>query len=480
MATPPLPGIEHVVLLMFENRSFDNVLGALYPATPDGGGVPAGFSNPWPGHPDVAAWNAAVGSAASTIPYPDPNELFANMQVQIHEYGPMKGFVADYATAGTREHPVNPPNVMQYYLPANVPVTSALAKAYMASDRYFASGPVQTWPNRLFSLCGTPGFDPRTKRAYLDNTEYPGISDLIPIAGQLHYLSIFEQLDRAGKSWKVYFDDEEPISALIHYVWTHWWKVECGGNVWPLSYTDEPWCPHTFFDDVKSGRLPSFSLLEPRYQMDSAWGPQAPTSNHPGSSSATDDDDAPISVTCGERLLANVYNALASQPDLFAKTLLVVTYDEHGGVFDHVYPPGARTPYFPSDGVVGWDYSAYGVRVPALFINPYVTSPGGLFRPEAACAYPFDHTSLLATLRDQWDLEKTAPPLSNRLVAAPTFSGLVDPKRTPVVAPKLPLPECVWSPDLTRRRRRSGSPVSGQPFWSVLRSIRGARHRGEH
>jgi phospholipase C len=202
MTNPPLPGIEHVILLMFENRSFDNVLGALYPSTVDGGGVPKGFSNPWPGSGSIPAWNAPVGSAAWIMPYPDPNELYANMSAQI-QYGSthMQGFVADYLSAGTPEHKVKPAAIMQYYQPDNIPVTAALARTYMASDRYFGSGPVQTWPNRVFSLCGTPGYDPTSKKAYLNNTDYPDYSGIPPIDGQLSYLSIFEQLDRAGQSW---------------------------------------------------------------------------------------------------------------------------------------------------------------------------------------------------------------------------------------------------------------------------------------
>jgi phospholipase C len=224
----PLPGIEHVILLMFENRSFDNMLGAFYPGSPDRGGVPAGFANPFKGS-KVPAWQAPAGSGAQTIPYPDPQESFVHMQAQINgQYGPMMGFVADYATVKD----ANPKAIMQYYIADNVPVTHALAQAYAASDRYFASGPVQTWPNRLFSICGTPGYDPGTNTAYLNNDEYPRYP---LIDGQLDYPSIFEQLHAAGKSWRVYHDDELPIAALIRYVWEHWDWVD--GDVWSFEPT---------------------------------------------------------------------------------------------------------------------------------------------------------------------------------------------------------------------------------------------------
>jgi phospholipase C len=134
---------------MFENRSFDNMLGAFYkfnPSVPNRGGVPPGFSNPYQGT-SVPAWQAEAGRAAQTIPYPDPNEYYVNMLAQIGN-GSMQGFVADYATV----QGATPSDIMQYYVAANVPVTYALAMAYAASDRYFASGPVQTWPNRLFFI----------------------------------------------------------------------------------------------------------------------------------------------------------------------------------------------------------------------------------------------------------------------------------------------------------------------------------------
>ncbi|HKR61355.1 MAG TPA: alkaline phosphatase family protein [Pyrinomonadaceae bacterium] len=456
---PPLPNIEHVILLMFENRSFDNVLGALYPSTtnPDGGGVPANWSNPLPNAPPVAAWNAPVGSAAQNLPFPDPQESFADMSQQINTTPPMQGFVADYATVSNAK----PANIMQYFVAQNVPVTQALAKAYAVSDRYFASGPVQTWPNRLFSLCGTPCYDTTTQTAYVNNPEYPHYPLMI---GQLDQLSIFEQLDNAGYSWKVYFDDESPVSAIINYVDDHWDKVLDGGNVWPFE--SHPDIFHgDFFDDVQNNRLPTFSLIEPRYQMLSALGPKAPNSNHPGDSMPIGHSDIPINVSCGAQLLAKVFYALIANPTLFKSTLLIVTYDEHGGVFDHVTPPPATSP-FSSGTVTGFDYSVYGVRVPVLFINPFVTP--GVFRPPNQTGPdpgpPFDHTSILATLRDQFGL---SPSLSPRVDIAPTFTGLINSCAQPIPAPNIPMPPCVW--DSSSLRLGHAHPVLQTALWNASR-----------
>jgi phospholipase C len=454
---PPLPNIEHVILLMFENRSFDNVLGAFYPATsnPDGGGVPSGWSNPLSSGPPVAAWNAPAGSDAQNIPFPDPQESYADMFDQINTTPPMQGFVNDYATVSS----ATPSDIMQYFIAQNVPVTHALASTYAVSDRYFASGPVQTWPNRLFSLCGTPCYNPHTQTAYVNNPEYPDYPLLI---GQLDQLSIFEQLDSAGYSWKVYFDDEAPVSAIIKYVDDHWDKIFDGGNVWPFE-SDPDIFHGDFFDDVKNNRLPTFSLIEPRYQMLSAVGLKAPNSNHPGDSMAVGHSDIPINVSCGEQMLAKVFNALTANPSLFATTLLIVTYDEHGGLFDHVTPPAA-TPPFPAGTVVGFNYDVYGVRVPALFINPYVKP--GVFRPPQETP-PFDHASLLATLRDQYSLTSS---LSPRVDAAPTFAGLINTGAQPVPTPSIPVPSCNW--DTSALRVGHAHPVLQTALYNAKRKAR--------
>jgi len=452
-ADGPLPGIEHVILLMFENRSFDNMLGSFYPSASDRGGVPAGFYNPL-GATKVYAWRAAVGSAAGNIPYPDPNELYVDMHEQINSpFGPMMGFVYNYATVKDAD----PKAVMQYYVAGNVPVTSALAMKYAACDRYFASGPVQTWPNRLFSLCGTPGYDSGTNLAYLNNDEYPDYPFMV---GQLDYPTIFEQLDNAGHDWAVYYDDEEPIAFVLKYVRDSWHPLDPAKN-------RIHWFEPTFFDDVKAGKLPAFSLIEPRYQMLSAEGFRAPNSNHPGSSDAVSSTGPPINVSCGERMLARVFNALAANPTLFATTLLIVTYDEHGGLFDHVLPPQAVSPF--TTPVNNYNYTSFGVRVPTLLINPYVRT--GLFPPQALDppVALFDHTSILATLRDQFGLSGS---LSPRVDGALTLQGAIRTNQPPIPTQTIPVPACTWKgplagghaePILRSALRRSRVPQVDRP-----------------
>lgn len=434
----PLPQIERVVLLMLENRSFDNVLGGFYPATtnPTAGGVPAGWSNPGPNGTTVAAWQAPTGASAQTIPFPDPQESYTNMSAQINTTPPMMGFVNDYATVDG----ATPADIMQYYSAANLPVTHMLATSYAVSDLYFASGPVQTWPNRLFSLCGTPAYDKSTKTAYLNNEEYPDYPLLEGQISSQEFPSIFDQFEKKGLSWKIYYGDEAPVAIILQTCWDNWHPFTDSGKVCDLK---------NFYTDCQNGSLPQFSLIEPRYQMLSLEGFEAPTSNHPGDSLAIGESDIPISVSCGERLLAQIFNALANSSQ-FNSTLLIVTYDEHGGLFDHVTPPAAVSP-FPTGAVTNFNYNVYGVRVPALFINPFIQrqqpgSPQGVFRPPAG-GYPFDHASILATLRDQFSLGES---LTARVTVAPTFAGLTRASGPPINKPAVPVPACNWSWDSVR------------------------------
>jgi Phosphoesterase family len=336
-----------------------------------------------------------------------------------------------------------------------------------------ATGTSPLDPRRLgrtgFFLCGTPGYNPTTQQAYLNNSDYP---NNFSIEGQLDYPCIFEQLDNKEASWKIYYADLLPIAALVNYVATNMDQIS--SNV--VSFDN-------FFTDVTKGTLPSFSLIEPNYQMFHIERFVAPTSNHPGNSSAFGGSGIPISISCGERLLANVFQALTANPAVFAKTLLIVTYDEHGGLFDHVPPPPTVSPFQPGQVTTGFNYDIYGVRVPALFINPYVQP--GLFPPLSAAALPaFDHTSILATLRDQFGLSGS---LSPRGDIAPTFTGLINPSQQPISPPTIAVPQCVWSPpssqghaepivrSMIRRGSRQGEVGSGK---SLGRDLAGAYRSG--
>jgi phospholipase C len=152
----------------------------------------------------------------------------------------------------------------------------------------------------------------------------------------------------------------------------------------------------------------------------------------------------PIDVRAGEILLNDVYRTLCGNPELFKKTLLVVTYDEHGGTYDHVQPPAAVSPFTPPAS--NFSYTRYGVRVPTLFINPYI-APGMIYpprQPKAPIALPpHDHTSLIQTVLQQFAASGN---FNARVAQAPVISGIIggqyrtpppcpDPDYTPPPAP---------------------------------------------
>jgi phospholipase C len=443
---PILPGIEHIVVLIFENRSFDNVLGGLYPGKPQAefDGLTGNETiplNPCDNNsPQIQVFQGPRDLDTMVMPYPDPGELFNDMNEQIfgcctaQQYavgacpsaGPalMNGFVSNYL-----RQPASPDgkapvanHIMQYYAPGpdgNIPVSSMLARAYAVSDRWFASGPVQTLANRFFTHCATPStyVENGIQYALTDNT---GLTDRhLDPDGAVNDKTVFHLLDAAAGSghwpwsnrtaWKVYFHDW-PITAFVKYVDDNWGYLT--GQVHPFSGMFG-----RFFEDVKNDQLPTYSFIEPRYSS-VFWGTSS--CNHPGGSSINENPPA-ISICDGELLLQSIYEALYNGPNnLFRKTLFIVTYDEHGGLYDHVPPPAAVSPFLPGT-VHGFAYERYGVRVPAIFINPFI-QPQTIFRPSGP--YPFDHTSIISTLCAQFGL---AGPLTRRDASAPTLAGLINP-----------------------------------------------------
>ena len=497
---PPLTAqIEHVVVVMLENRSFDNMLGGLYPSlTRDGlyRGLRGDESNPVPGAPAATVFQGADDADTWICPYPDPGELFEDMNLQLFGQADpppgatptMKGFAANYASqpgapreAGGPKVMPDARNVMQYYRPEVVPMTSYLAQQYAVCDGWFASGPVQTLANRMFAHCGTPGRVPGTNTSRVNNPDFVGdkprpaaipagvgvgMGVAVGFEPPVTDKTVFQLLDETypGQiNWKVYYHDA-PVSALCSYVYDHWkWASWDGGNVFRFS---EHLKNETNFEyDIRHHRLPKYSFIEPRYTDFFRDGPV--NSSHPGGAGIDFSDPngsslpPPISVRDGERLLKQVHGILAKYPETFAKTLLVVIYDEHGGLYDHVPPPPAVSPFEPP--VDNFGYDRYGVRIPALLINPAIP-PGTIYPPRnLAASTSFDHTSLIATLCAQFGLQ--GAPLTPRAGAAPVLSGLI-PKAPGVhvrpAPPVIPAGDGAATPVSTRTAGAAAGP-GGSP-----------------
>ena len=476
------PAITNVVVLMFENRSYDNVLGMLYNQSNDSPyqqaptgqsglwGLTGNESNPEPGGGPIAV-SPAVNDptanppvVATTIPVADPGEPFADMAQQIlgltdapttgnpyaggvGPYGSMGGFVANY---GVQKHGPVPQQIMMYMTPALMPITAFLANKYMICDGWFGSAPTQTFANRLFSLCASSGTWTASGQSfsYIDDLEYTGTEHgATPVylaESRLDLPSVFEQLDdvlgtspnQKVPNWKLYFHDYSNTAALLEYV-----RVQCDdatslnvGQYDLLDY-DSQTTPlanknfTTFAADVAGGTLAPFTLIEPRYSYNcpgAATGNQT-QSNHPGSQGFFPwDTPVPIDTFYGELLLLDVYTQLYNS-NYWPGTLLIVVYDEHGGCYDHLapaagmQPPASTTP--PT--YVGFDFTLSGARVPALIVSPFAPESSTLRAP---AGQTFDHTSIIKTVWDCFDLDRDGVASINDRdgAAASILSGLSD------------------------------------------------------
>ena len=440
--------IENIVVLMLENRSFDNILGALYPnsSTFEGLVLDGSMSNTYKNNPVPVTNKSSLPNPLLT-PSPDPGESFQDMNLQIFNNtdgsndATMGGFVNDWmAIAGEysglptgKECPWSPSwpslprcptsdpcsgpvasDIMHYFTSSGsspqLPVTGQLAQWFAVSDAWFGSSPTQTFPNRLFVNCATSG-------GYVQNVDYLCNLEIWP-----KLPSVFELLDGTDgpnhANWKVYFHDYA-IATMINYVLEAPAGLVC--NFDDTDYGQDTKTP-TFLQDIASQTLPKYSFIEPRY---GGINNLAPNSNHP-----------PQNVMDGEILIATVYNAIAQSSYYWPRTLLIITYDEHGGCFDHVVPPAAT----PPGGTVLWNHSTfgfdrYGPRVPALLISPYIAA-GTVLRPPKF-AYnavssgitttngvtPFDHTSIIKTIVECFNIQTNGNPanITQRDLNAPSL-----------------------------------------------------------
>jgi phospholipase C len=373
--------LAHVVVLMLENRSFDSMLGKLRDTASEFDGLTGNESNVWhraDGGQPVSVWNdPGMTPATATIPDPDPGEKFTDIAVQLHglhQDAPMGGFVDNYMRQPPAHAAYDPRAVMHYFAPGQVPVLSELATAFGVSDHWFASAPCQTWPNRFFAHCGTAG-------GWVNNA---------PARFPYEMPTVFNLLEAAGQNWRVYFQDIPQAAAL--------------SRLWPDAERHFRRF-NSFADDAAKGALPAYSFVEPRYFTDVLLG------------TIPDDQHPPHAIGYGEQLIASVYNAVRGGPH-WRQTLLLITYDEHGGCYDHVVPPAATPPGGPYPD--GFAFDRFGARVPAVIVSPHMQA-ARIIRPSGPV--PFDHTSIIATLRRRFSLGS----LTARDAAAPELiSSLED------------------------------------------------------
>jgi phospholipase C len=504
----PRPKFDHLVVLMFENRSFDNLLGQLYQPgeVPEFDGVLGKeLSNPIPaGARDADRKVVTVHSTTERdLPDPDPGEEYPHTNVQLYgafvpdtnerlpvgqmvtpfnrpadprQTPTMDGFVADYITAYRADTGREPEyddysQILACYGPEQVPVLSTLARGFACFDRWFCEVPSQTYANRSFVHAATSsGFvvnDPPGKFPSENAAE-----------------TIFDRLEKAKIPWKIYFDRLQLVSAtgLIHarrltdHFGTHFASME------------------EFFHDVAHGLLPAYSFVEP------CLIPPHSDMHPPGASRLRRILfflPRPASIQGGEALLARVYQAVRGSKSPngsnFQNTLLLVTFDENGGLYDHVPPPSVPPPDPAGPpGEKGFRFDLSGLRVPAIAISAWID-------PRTVVHEEYRHTSVIRTLRGRWPL---GDPLTARDAAARDLAPLLSrtvprpPEEWPLVEAPLrgriskfletigrPLPKLggqlmasAVALEASRSGKASSVDVTRVSRRAALRHVRGFRH----
>ena len=406
-----LDSIDHVVLVMLENRSFDHMLGFLYPKSGNFDGLDGTESNADAGGNAATVFQITPGMQnAYYFPLANPTEGYqaTNGQLFSSDTPPASGEAANdgFVTSFANElqnpaHPLDPKlagavpaSIMGMYAAETLPVLSGLAKGFAVCDGWFASVPTQTFPNRAFAVAGT-------SLGYTDNSARGVPAFNTP--------SVFGKLADSGQTWKIYGYSGDPLTSHDFPD-----TVQPGPNGEVVSGFAR------FQSDAAAGQLPAFSYIEPEWATH-------PRHQAPPSGAAADDehnfhvqnDQHPVSnLAVGENLLYDVYQALRTGP-AWGNTLLIITYDEHGGNYDHVHPPTGATPPDNAIGSSGFDFTRFGVRVPAVLVSPLI--PEGTILHAPTNGPPFDHTSIIATLRARFGIG----PLGRRDAAAPDVGSIL-------------------------------------------------------
>jgi phospholipase C len=372
---------------MLENRSFDHMLGFLYAdahnVSPTGQpfeGLTGQESNPSAGGAAVQVFRInPTDPYAYFAPGADPGEgykstnsqLFGTINAPTPPIATNNGFVNDFVcTLGWEKRegrsilPGTTANsIMGIFTPDMLPVLSGLARGYAVCDHWFSSVPTETLPNRAF-VCAA------TSQGHMDDKTHSYTCS-----------SIFGLLSTNNINWAIYGYDTDPLTRHSFPDTTNAEDTHFG------LFAD-------FQAAATNGTLPSYAFLEPSWDASG-------NSQHPN-----------YNVALGEQLIHDVYYALRNGPG-WNETLLIITYDEHGGCYDHVPPPTGASPPDNSAGEFGFDFTRFGVRVPAVLVSPLI-APGTVFRVSAD-AMPLDHTSVLKTVETRWNL----PALTARDTAAP-------------------------------------------------------------
>jgi phospholipase C len=346
--TVSMPQIEHIVVVMMENHSFDNVLGMLPHRVRSRRKVDG---LPVDRHGRVTASQRDAGGHAIRATRFDtpcqlpslPNQDWNDSHIAFNG-GRMDGFVR-----------ASGPIAMRFYDQSDLPFTYGLAARFPIGERYFQSCLAQTYPNRRFLFAGTASGTIATLSSELG--KYP------PPNG-----TIFDRLDQQSIPWAVYYENLPSPDIIPNFD-----APELNRNSRILKIDQ-------FYADAAAGRLPAFTFLDPDYDTTSEENPQ--------------------NIQVGEQFVHDVVTAVMHAPT-WSKTALFLTYDEHGGYYDHVPPPRAIKPDSTeprlAPGDIPGSYDRYGFRVPFVVVSPWA-------RPNYASRIVQDHTSILRFIERKWNL----------------------------------------------------------------------------
>jgi phospholipase C len=385
-----LDRLQHIVVLMMENRSFDHMLGSLKAVNPAIDGITDGLSNP-----------DTTGALIKPQPLaefqsqldPDPDHHFPAVDLQIFggtgRQPNMQGFVKSYFN---QQRDVKHSEKIMYYFPKEkLPVLTTLALEFAVFNRWFASIPGPTICNRAFAHYGTSF----------------GKVDLNPLYINEPFKSIYSRLIGATpkRTAKVYYYDTTSSTMEVANLLQN--QPELFGTF------------DQFVKDCEKGDLPDYSFIEPNYSdHETNAGEEIANDQHPDHN-----------VQAGELFIATVYQRIKENAALWASTALLIVYDEHGGIYDHVPPPNCVADQFTaSANATGtgaeFKFDRLGVRVPAILISPWIAKGTVVDRV-------FDHASIPATITKFFlgDYSPRSPRETNANVFIEPNGGAVDPQR---------------------------------------------------
>jgi phospholipase C len=385
-ALAQLQKIDHIIVLMLENRSFDHMLGFLVldEKRTDIEAQAPNATNDANGH------SYPVHQATSTqlIKAQDPDHSSVGVDQQIAN-GAMSGFAQNFAD---KRPGMDPAIVMAYHTAAQLPVYAFLADQFCLCDHWFCAVPGETMPNRCYAVAGTSA-------GTRDNLHPPRPYGLA---------SFCRHLDAANVQWRWYSHDYVPMLWLIDP------KYGLSDEAIPAYFNRHDLFGHrSFLERAAQGDLPAVSWIDPNF-IDLNFGPAGSNDDHP-----------PSDLHAGQKLVLDLFDAVAQSP-LWEKTMTIITYDEHGGFYDHLAPPAAEDDYV--------DTSRHGPRVPALVISPWVD--------ERQVAHTvFDHTSIVKTILARFcrnSQDGSVPDMGARVRAATHLGGLLS---RPTARPQIPRAE---------------------------------------